>query len=444
MAILDKKYFHLVGIGGIGVSSLAQILHYKGKKISGSDNTTSETIKSLKKIGIKISTEHNAKNVTKKHQLVIYSPAIPATNPELKKAHELGIKCLSYPEALGELSKEYYTIAIAGTHGKSTTTAMTSIILANAKIDPTVVIGTKLREFKNKNFRVGKSKYLVIEACEYRRSFLNFQPDILVITNIEAEHLDYYQDLSDYKKAFEELACKVPKNGFIIANTDDGNLRDILKNAKAEIIKFGKNEKIKLKKNELIINDKKIKLVPGVAGEFNVYNAANAAIVATQLKIDSKIIEKSIKSYTGSWRRMQYKKKKLGKTQFIDDYGHHPTEIKVTLGAVRERHPDAKILCVFQAHQHSRTKFLLKEFGYAFNSVDEVIIPNIFEVRDSEEIVKSINTDDLINEIKKHQPNASNGQGLEKTAEFIKKNYQKYDIIVTMGAGDISKLYKLI
>lgn len=428
MSLLDKKHFHFIGIGGIGVSSLAQILHTKGKIVSGSDNFPSELTKSLKKNGIKVSDKHDEKNITKKHQLVIYSPAVPSNNPELKKAKELAIPCLSYPEALGELSKEYFTIAIAGTHGKSTTTAMTSLILMAGKFDPTVVIGTKLRELKNKNFRVGKSKYLVIEACEYRRSFLHFRPDILVITNIEAEHLDYYKDLDDYQEAFHEIASKVPKDGHIIVNSTEKNLEPILKNCSAQIIKW--KDKLKAK--------------PGIPGEFNLVNATNAATVGQLLGIKEKSINSAIKKYKGSWRRMDYKKKKLGKTQFIDDYGHHPTEVRVTLAAIREKHPEAKILCVFQPHQHSRTKMLLKEFGHAFNSVDQVIIPNIYQVRDSEEVVKSINVDDLVNEIKIQQPHVKNGQGLEKTAKYIKENHKKYDIVVTMGAGDISKIYKLI
>ncbi len=428
MSLLDKKHFHFIGIGGIGVSSLAQILHAKGKTISGSDNFPSEITAKLKKNGIKIFHQHEEKNITKKHQLIIYSPAVPNTNPELKRAKKLKIPCLSYPEALGELSKEYFTIAIAGTHGKSTTTAMTALILTAGKLDPTVVIGTKLREFKNRNFRVGKSKYLVIEACEYRRSFIHFKPDILVITNIEAEHLDYYKDLKDYQKAFNEIALKVPKNGYIIVNSEEKNMGPILKNCHAKIIKW--KEKIKVK--------------PGVPGEFNLVNATNAATIGQILGIKEKSINEAIKKYTGSWRRMDYIRKKLGKTQFIDDYGHHPTEVRVTLQAIREKHPEDKILCVFQPHQHSRTKILLKEFGHAFNSVDQVIIPNIYQVRDSEEVVKSINVDDLVNEIKNYQPNVKNGESLEKTAKYIRENYKQYDIIVTMGAGDISKIYKLL
>lgn len=459
MTILERKHFHFIGIGGIGTSSLAQILHDKGKKISGSDNSFSEITRNLQKKGIKVFNEHKADNISNKHQLIIYSPAIPSNNPELQKARRLKIKCLSYPQALGELTREYYTIAITGTHGKSTTTAMTALIATNAGLDPTVVIGTKLREFKNQNYRIGKSKYLVIEACEYKRSFLNFQPKILIITNIEAEHLDYYKDLKDYQKAFEEMVKKIPRDGYIIINSDDKNVVSVIKKAKAKIISWHatksclpagrsrNNADYKLQKNILISNNNpkvRIHLTPGISGEFNVKNAVNAAIIGTILQVDPHLISKSIKAYKGSWRRLEYKKKRLGKTQFIDDYGHHPTEVRLTLAAIREKHPDSKILCVFQPHQYSRTKHLLKEFAHAFNNIDELIIPNIYRVRDSEEDVKSISVDALVAVIKEHQQKARNGHGFEKTAKFIKKNHNKFDIIVTMGAGDISGIYKLL
>lgn len=448
--ILEKKYFHFVGIGGIGTSSLAQILHDKGKKVSGSDDSLSEITQNLQKKGIKVFHEHKANNISCKQQLIIYSPAIPSNNPELQKARKLKIQCLSYPQALGELTKEYYTIAITGTHGKSTTTAMTALMAIQAGLDPTIVIGTKLRELKNQNYRVGKNKYLIIEACEYKRSFLNFQPKILVITNIEAEHLDYYKNLKDYQKAFGEMVKKIPKDGYIIINSDDKYVTSVVKKAKAEIISWSQHStsaNYKLQKNILISNNNpkiRIHLTPGISGEFNVKNAVNAAIVGTILHVEPRLIAKSIKAYKGSWRRLEYKKKHLGKTLFIDDYGHHPTEVRLTLAAIREKHPDSKILCVFQPHQYSRTKHLLGEFAHAFNNIDELIIPNIYRVRDSEEDVKSVSVDNLVAVIKAHQPKVRNGHGLEKTAEFIRKNHQKFDIIVTMGAGDISSIYKLL
>lgn len=418
---------HFIGIGGIGVSSLAQIFHQKGEKVSGSDLIETDITKALRRKKIKIQIGHDEKNILKKHDLVIYSPAIPKSNLELKRAKKLRIKCLSYPQALGKLTKEHYTIAVAGTHGKSTTTAMLSLIATNAGLDPTVVIGTKIREFKNQNFRVGNSNYLIIEACEYMESFLNFYPNILIITNIEADHLDYFETFKNYKKAFKKLIKKVAIDGVVIMDGKEKECAEAVKGAQVQTI-FCDN----------------YDLETGVIGKFNKVNAKLAAIAATFLNIPIATIKKSLKAYKGSWRRLEYKHIKGYKCTFIDDYGHHPTEIQVTLNAIREEHSNAKILCVFQPHQYSRTKVLLKEFGRSFKEADEIIIPNIYKVRDSEKITKKISTDDLVNEIAKHNKIVSNGGGLEKTAEFIKKNHSKYDIIVTMGAGDIENIYKML
>lgn len=418
------KNIHFIGIGGIGNSSLAQILHEKGNKISGSDLASSDITKSLKLKGIKVYYGHTSENLKKDIDEVIYSPAIPENNPELIRAKELKIPCYTYPQALGKFSENYYCIAISGTHGKSTTTAMTAKIFIDAKLDPTVVIGTKMKELKNKNYRKGDSKYLIIEACEYKKSFHNFKPDTLVITNIESDHLDYYKTLKNYQKAFEDMTKKIPKSGKIII-TNNSKVKNISKNSKAE----------------LIIAKQKIK--PGIPGDFNILNASLAAEVALSQNIPQKIIEKSLKNYKGSWRRLQYKRKKLGKTIFIDDYAHHPTEIKMTLNAIREDHPHARLLCIFQPHQYSRTKVLLKQFGSSFIDANKVIIPNIYKVRDSEEDIKKVSADKLVFEINKYGEKAINGNGLKETANYIKKHHKDFDLIVTMGAGDISKIYKL-
>jgi len=325
-----------------------------------------------------------------------------------------------------------------------------------AKLDPTIVIGTKMMELKNKNFRVGESNYLIVEACEYKKSFLNLEPNLLIITNIEAEHLDYYKNLKNYLEAFKKLSGKLNDEGTIIINAEDKNSLKVIKDAEAQLIKFTTKSKkgdfylegkdLVYKNTLLGINrnlERKIKIHPKVKGKFNIINASFAAIAGFVLGIDEEKIEKGIGKFHGTWRRMQIKSFKLGKTVFIDDYAHHPTEIEVTLTTIRDEHPKAKILCVFQPHQYSRTKILLKQFGECFNDVDKVIIPNIYKVRDTEEDVKSVSTDDLVKEIKKHKVNAVNGNGLEKTAKYIKNNHSKYDIIVTMGAGDIERIYGL-
>ncbi len=438
MKLKDAKYIHIIGIGGIGTSSVAQIFQTQKKTITGSDLNNSKLITVLKRKGFKITIGHNGKNIPKNCQLVIYSPAIPPDNPELKEAAKRKIRTISYPEALGEMSKDYFTIAICGTHGKSTTTAITALILEKGGLDPTVVIGTKVREFKNQNFRVGKSKYLVLEACEYKDSFLHLNPDILAITNIEPDHLDFFKNFKNYKESFKKLAQKSKK---IIFNPKDRDSTEIVENQKAELLLLN------LDKNILKISSNKVEqltLSPGVPGQFNTYNSAIAALLGKSLKIESKKIEQAVRNFKGTWRRMEHKKTNLKPTLFIDDYGHHPTEITVTLKAIRETHPKAKILCIFQPHQYNRTLNLLKDFGKSFKDPDLVIIPNIYQVRDNKEDIAKVSTDDLVNEIKKNKTKALNGKGLEKTAEYILKNYKKFDIIVTMGAGDIAKIYDLI
>jgi UDP-N-acetylmuramate--alanine ligase len=431
MDINKAKSIHFIGIGGIGTSAIAQILHKKGKIVSGSDLVPSELTKSLELYGIDVKIGHNEKAINKKQDLIVFSPAIPSSNSELKKAKELKLTTISYSEALGQLTKDHFTIAIAGTHGKSTTTAITALILEKAGLDPSVVIGTKIKQFKNKNFRVGDSNYLVIEACEYKRTFLTIHPDILVLTNIEADHLDYYKDLNDYMDAFKDLAKKVPKNGHILINEDAKHLKEIASAGNCNTSTW----------KDLEID--KLNLKPQVLGEFNLENAKNAAITAKLLNVNDKIIEETISNFEGTWRRLEIKKKDGFDCTFIDDYGHHPTEIKLTLAALREQNPKAKILCIYQPHQYNRTHHLLKEFGKSFHDADKVIIPNIYEVRDSKEDIEKVSTDDLVDEINKYQNKAENGHGLKKTADYIKKNSSNFDIIITMGAGDITDIYEL-
>ncbi len=427
--MLNKKNIHCIGIGGIGVSALAQIYKKSGIKVSGSDMISSKITDNLKRSGIKIQIPHNENCINKNHNLIIYSPAIPANNPELKKAKKLGISCISYPKALGELTKKYFTIAITGTHGKSTTTAMLALIFKQAKLDPTVVIGTKIKEFQNKNYRIGKSKYLIIEACEYKKSFLNLRPKILGITNIEADHLDFYKNFKNYKKAFLDFANKIPKTGKIILNKQDKTSLQTIKNTKAQIIKT-KSEKIKL----------------NILGKFNLENALLATTIAKELNISEKDIKKALKNFKGTWRRMDKKKIKGYKCKFIDDYAHHPTEIKATLKALKDIKPTPKILCIFQPHQYNRTKVLLKEFGKSFKNADKVIIPNIYKVRDKKNDIKEVSSEILAKEINKNSSKnkAIDGRGVPETAKYIKQNHKKFDIIITMGAGDIDMIYKYL
>jgi len=404
---------HFIGIGGIGVSALAQYYLEKGHEISGSDLAASEITDFLAKKGIKIFIGNDSENISKDLDVVVYSPAIKPENFELAAAKALDIKLHSYPEALGRLTRQYYTIAVAGSHGKSTTTAMVALILVKAGIDPTVIVGTKLKEFGNTNFRAGKSKYLVIEACEYDGSFLEYSPKIAVITNVDKEHLDYFKTFANVKKAFKDFAKKVPEDGFLITE----------KNLPRKDVR-----KIKLQ----------------VPGKHNISNALAALAVARILGIDDKISLKALSEFTGTWRRFETKEVQISnfKFQIVSDYGHHPTEVKATLQAAREKYPKQKIWLIFQPHQYQRTYYLFKDFVKLFKTVkiDEIIITDIYDVAGREEkgITKSVTSEKLVKKISKKSVQYMH---IDEAEKFVKKNIKSGEVLIIMGAGSIYKLY---
>ncbi len=437
-----KLKIHFIGIGGIGVSALAGYYMTKGHEVSGSDLVSSEITDALEKKGLKI---HIGKTVEVRLQqtdLVIYSPAIPANNPELKTAKKLGIKCQSYPQALGELTKQHFTIAVSGTHGKSTTTAMIALILIKAGLDPTVIIGTKLKEFGDSNYRIGKSKFLLIEADEHMASFLNYWPKIIVLTNIEADHLDYYKNLANIIKTFKEYVSHLPNDGILIANKDDKNTSKITNN-KRQKTKF-----YSLKQPEA----KKLKRILKIPGEHNVYNALAALTLARTLKVPDGVSSKALSEFHGSWRRFEIIKANLNgkKITIVSDYGHHPTKVRATLKAAREKWSKGKIYCVYQPHQYQRTYYLFKNFVKVFREalrqglrrkplVDNLIITDIFDVagRENTEIKKKVNSEKLVKAIKK---NSVIYLPKEKVIDYLNKNLKGGEVVIIMGAGDIYKI----
>ncbi len=440
-----KLKIHFIGIGGIGVSALAKYYLKKGCHVSGSDLVSSEITNALKKSGAKIITgKHKVKNLPKDVDLVIYSPAVPKNNPELKKA-KLGskIKVLSYPQALGELTKKYFTIAVSGTHGKGTTAGMIGLLLEKAGFDPTVIVGTKLKKFGDSNCRVGKSKYLVIEADENFASFLNYWPKIIVLTNIEADHLDYYKNLNNILKTFREYISHLPKDGYLIANKDDENIKKIIQ------MPYTTNSTIvenvvyfSIKQNETERLKKSLK----IPREHNVYNALAALTVARVLKIPDKISFKALSEYKGSWRRFEIIPIRYPiRYTLISDYGHHPTEIRVTLKAAREKFPKKKIWCIYQPHQYQRTYYLFNDFVRVLKQapVDKIIITDIYDVagRETPKIRKEVSSEKLVK--------AVNKKGViylkkEKVLDYLKKNLKGGEVVIIMGAGDIYKLCQQI
>ncbi|MDD2697079.1 MAG: Mur ligase domain-containing protein [Candidatus Pacebacteria bacterium] len=429
----ENLKIHFIGIGGIGVSALAQYYLAKGHKVSGSDLVGSEITEALKKKGAKIRIGKSVGTWSKCADLVVYSPAVREDNVELKAAKKAGIKCLSYPQALGELTKKHYTIAVSGTHGKSTTTAMVALILIKAGLDPTVIIGTKLKEFGDSNFRMGKSEYLVIEADEHFASFLNYWPRMIVLTNIEADHLDYYKKLENIIKTFKKYVGHLPKDGVLIANRDDKNIKQITKNWKQEIKYYS------LKQAEA----KKIRNILKIPGEHNVCNALAALAAARVLKVPDSISFRALSGYRGAWRRFEISKITWNKKPItiVSDYGHHPTKVRVTLLAAREKWPQKKICCVYQPHQYQRTYYLFRDFVKVFKSaaVDEIIITDIFDVAGREEkaIKQKVNSEKLVRAVKKDSVIYLPKAGI---MDYLKKNLKGGEVVIIMGAGDIYNL----
>ncbi|MDQ3076871.1 MAG: UDP-N-acetylmuramate--L-alanine ligase [bacterium] len=417
------KHVHFIGIGGIGISAIARMLMLEGKKVTGSDRDESEVTGELEKIGISVTIGQSEKNVPAKADLVIYTIAITDDNLELMKARKVGIECITYPQALGIISKDKFTIAVAGTHGKTTTTAMIAKMLIDAKMDPTVIVGSFLKD-QQSNFIAGKSKYLVVEACEYKRSFLNLYPNILVITNIDDDHLDYYKDIEDIKSAFRELIKKTASDGSIVCDLEMPHIGDVVRSIETTVVDYE------------LFGDMNLALK--IPGAHNLSNAAAVLAVADVLGIPRVQAKKSLESFSGTWRRFEYKGSTKKGVKIYDDYGHHPTEIMATLKGTRELFPDKKIIAIFQPHLYSRTKQHLKEFARAFSDVDQVIIAPIYAAREPED--PSISAAILSDQIIMNNGSSVALPSFEAIEKYITDECKKGDIVITMGAGDIYKV----
>ncbi len=436
---------HFIGIGGIGVSALARYYLAKGAQVSGSDLVYSENLDSLKKEGAEIFIgKHSESNLKRDTDLVIYSPAVKSDNPEIKKAKRLKIQIQSYPQSLGELTRQYFTIAVCGTHGKSTTTAMIALILVKSGLDPTVIMGTKLNEFGKNNFRAGKSKYLVIEADEHFASFLNYSPKMVVLTNIEADHLDYYKNLSNYINAFRKFVNSLPDDGFLVINRDDKNSQKIFKmNEKKKTSKKIDIEFYSFKDKEV----EKLREILQVPGRHNIYNALTALKTARILGISDKQSFDTLSRYRGSWRRFEIKEGEINNKNFvlISDYGHHPTEIKSTLEGAREKFSSKKIILIFQPHQYQRTYYLFDNFVDVFRKsardflFDKAIIIDIYDVvgREDKKIKEEINAEKLVKKINSRRVIYLPKKEIKN---WLANKLKGGEVVILMGAGDIYDL----
>ena len=425
------KNVHFIGIGGIGISAIARMMICDGKNVTGQDMQDGEVISELRKVGAKIVIGQFYENIPENTDLIVYTIAIDTYDPALaeKIKSQIEIPVKSYPQMLDIISRDKYTIAISGTHGKTTTTAMIAQILRDSGNDPTVIVGSLLVGDRS-NFIAGKSKYLVVEACEYRRSFLNINPKVLVITNIDEDHLDYYKDINDIKSAFREMVSRVPNDGYVVCNPDDNNIADVIKDIDVKIVNY----------NEFFDSNLSLK-IPGI---HNKKDAACACAIADILKIENSVAKVALSNFPGTWRRFEFKGLLLNGVMLYDDYAHHPVEILATLEGFRELYPKNegwKITVVFQPHLFSRTKLLLNEFSKSFIDADQVIVLPIYYAREEDD--GSISSSILVNEINKISSNSNaflDFKEAETHLGSLLPGMDNKNIIITMGAGEAFKI----
>ena len=448
------KNIHAIGIGGIGLSAICEILLSRGYNVSGSDMKESEMTMKLAQMGARVFIGHRKENV-ENADVLLYTAAIGPDNPELLRAKERGIPCLSRAEMLGHLMSEYEnSIAVSGTHGKTTTTSMVSLIMENAKLDPTILVGGNLGEIGG-NCQVGHSKYFVTEACEYVDSFLSLKPKIEIILNIDSDHLDYFKDINQIVSSFDKFAKLVPEDGTIIAYEANPFVNKVI-NGLDNVITFGLNENcdyygknITFDENGMPGFDVKKKgeflthVNLNVPGEHNVLNALAAFACTNSLGVDAKTIADTLHNYTGTERRFDI----IGMTQngvkVIDDYAHHPTEIKATLAATKNV-PHNELWVCFQPHTYTRTLALFDEFADAFEGADHLILAEIYAAR--EKNIYKVSSQQLMEKIKELHPDMDVCyiDNFDDMAAYLKKNTSKGDMVITMGAGDSYKVGDLL
>ena len=450
------KRFHFIGAGGIGMSGLAQLLIKHKAVVAGSDQMVSDVTEKLCQIGADIKIGHSAENLNPKTDAVIISAAIKEDNPELKLARQKGLKVYKYAQMLGELMNLYDGIAISGTHGKSTTSGWLTYLLKQAGLDPSFIIGAEIIKLHTSS-GVGEGSYFVAEACEYDRSFLNIKPKIACILNIEADHLDYYKDEAEIVEAFEEFAMGIKPGGVLIANGQDANVAKIIDSCfrrndnciRCET--FGLDENCNFYAQNLQLNNGLYtfdiyhngKLLGAtkitLPGKHNVLNALAVTATAVNAGLPPEKILQLLPGFTGVERRLTLKGQ-VGQIAVLDDYAHHPTEIRASLAAIHQRYQPKRIWCVFQPHQYSRTRFLLDDFAESFKLADITIVPEIYFVRDSESAKKQINSQVLVERIRANGAQAMFINNFGRICDYLKSNVAAGELVVTMGAGDIWKV----
>ena len=439
-------HVHFIGIGGISMSGLAEILLGEHFTISGSDSKPSTLTERLVSLGATIFYPQKASNIINGIDVVVYTAAIHEDNPEFAEARRQNLPMLSRAELLGQLMTNYETpIAISGTHGKTTTTSMLSHILLEAETDPTISVGGILNAIGG-NIRVGGSDIFVTEACEYTNSFLNFLPKISVILNVEEDHMDFFKDIDDIRCSFHRFASILPKDGTLVINKNIEQLEAITNNLDCKVITYSEVQEADYGAANITFDElgnasfdlirygefvDRIKL--SVAGNHNVSNALSTIAVADLLQIPMETIKKGILSFGGTVRRFQYKGERNGFT-IIDDYAHHPTEIRATLTSARN-YPHKDIWCIFQPHTYTRTKAFFHEFAEALSLADHVILADIYAARETDTL--GMSSEALAEEIKKLGTDAYYLPSFEAIENFVLEKVIHGDVLITMGAGDV-------
>jgi len=461
MDLSKVKKVYCLGIGGIGVSAIAKWFFLQaplfgqlsqragqGREMAGWDLVSSEITDDLARLGILVaigpSTEVRPPEMDGL-DLVVYSPAVPAENPARQAARERGIKELSYPEVLGEISRGRPTIAVSGTNGKSTTTALVGLMLEAAGLDPLVIVGSKVKSFAHGNLRPGQGPF-VVEACEHQANMLKIQPQTAILTNIEEDHLDYYRDLGHIKDSFRKFVKSLPPDGKLIFNADDPASVEVSQ-AAGRKISFGIDGAADYQASELVTmpgrqqfilrapDGQRGTIVLQIPGRFNVYNALAALAAALENGANLAACQKVLAEFSGPWRRFEKVGEFRGAT-IISDYGHHPTAIRETLAGAREFYPGRRLVLVYQPHQHNRTKKLFNDFVAALRLPDLLILSDIYDVAGREEAQdQNVSSEKLVKEINKDS--AVYGGDLENTLALAQKTITEGDIVIVMGAGDI-------
>lgn len=443
------KKLHFIGIGGIGMSGIAEILLDQGFKVSGSDRALSEITKRLQDLGAITFEGHSPSNIANDVDTVVYSSAVQLDNPEILEAQRRKIPIVRRAEMLAEVMRLKYGIGIAGTHGKTTTTSMTSLVLMEGGLDPTVIVGGKLSGLGGTNARLGRGEFIVVEADEYDRSFLSISPTVAVLTTLETDHLDCYRDLEDIKSAFIQFANKVPFYGFIVVCLDEPALLDIMPNlSKKKIITYGLNPQadvqavdIRHKDNTttfaLIHGNKELGIITlQVPGNHNVQNSLGAIAVGLELGVPFNKIKSGIEKFAGVYRRWE-KKGEVNGVAVYDDYAHHPTECRATLSGVKSGWR-RRVVCVFQPHLYSRTRDFYEDFGKSFLLSDVLVVTDIYPAR--EEPIQGVTGELIVNAAKQFgHKDVHYISDKKQVPTFLKSVVKKGDIVVTMGAGDIWK-----